>query len=164
MTKKEKKDKAKVTMVTTKTGESFRVFDILQDFEAFLKNGKEDDEFENIHCQLKYYPPFIIKEAHDNPDKIKDTANSNSKKYVRHLHQHVEKHLLKDIKAALDFPDLNFKDKSKEKTFEKIVWHYNDQIEQDERKFKIAVAVTCKHDNALVEVDYKTEQIEEPII
>lgn len=152
-----KKDKGpKVSIVTTKEGESLKVFENLQDFENFIKQETEDEEFDNLHCQLRYYPPFVLHEAHDDPEKISTTANSHSKKFVRHLHQHVEKHLLKDIKEAIKKPDLKFREKSKDETFDKIVWQYGDDTEYHDRKFHIHVEVICKHDDAMVDVDYKT--------
>ncbi|EDO15073.1 hypothetical protein Kpol_411p18 [Vanderwaltozyma polyspora DSM 70294] len=160
MTKKDKKPK--VATITTKSGETLKVFEDLAQFEDFLKHETEDDDdFDNVHCQLKYYPPFVLHEAHDDPEKIKDTANSHSKKYVRHLHQHVEKHLLKEIKEALQLPDLKFKDKSKDEDFEKIVWNYGDTGEFHDRKFRISISVTCKHDDAMVDLDYKTVPLTE---
>lgn len=160
-----KKDKApKIATITNKEGEKIKVFEDLQQFETFLKHETEDDEFDNLHCQIKYYPPFVLHESHDDPEKIKDSANSHSKKYVRHLHQHVEKHLLKDIKEALDLPTLKFKDKSKEETFEKITWSYADVTEYHNKKFKIDIHVTCRHDDAMVDLDYHTIPINDSVI
>lgn len=152
-----KKDKGpKMTTVTTKEGETLKVFEDLKDFETFIKQETEDEEFDNLHCQLKYYPPFVLHEAHDDPEKISMTANSHSRKFVRHLHQHVEKHLLKDIKEAINLRDLKFRNKSKDESFDRIVWHYGDDTQYHERKFHIEVGVTCTHDDAMVDVDYKT--------
>ncbi|QLL32328.1 hypothetical protein HG536_0C04970 [Torulaspora globosa] len=152
-----KKDKGpKVSTVTTKEGETLKVFEDLNDFETFIKQETEDDSFDNLHCQLRYYPPFVLQEAHNDPEKIANTANCHSKKFVRHLHQHVEKHLLKDIKAAVNLRDLKFRNKSKDESFERIVWHYGEDTEYHEKKFHIEVGVTCNHDNAMVDVDYKT--------
>ncbi|CCD22406.1 Rgi2p NDAI_0A02480 [Naumovozyma dairenensis CBS 421] len=156
---KNKNKGPKMTTVTTKSGEQLKVFEDLNDFETYIKNETEDNEFDNVHCHLKYYPPFVLHDARDDPEKIKDTANSHSKKFVRHLHQHVEKHLLKDIKMALDQPDLKFKNKSKQETFEKIVWNYDDETELNDKRFKVTVEVTCNHDGAMVDVDYKTAPV-----
>ncbi|CCH60263.1 hypothetical protein TBLA_0C04670 [Henningerozyma blattae CBS 6284] len=163
MPKKDKKKAKTYSTITTKSGETLKVFEDLEDFNVFLKNGAEDDEYDNIHCQLKYYPPFVLAESHNDPEKIKDTANSNSKKFVRHLNQHVEKHLLKDIRNSLDLPDLKFKDKSKEKTNENMIWNYSDvsQSKINHKKFKIDIRVTANHYNAMVDVDYKTVPIAE---
>lgn len=151
-----------MTTVVTKTGESLKLFEDLNDFEMFIRNEVEDDEFDNIHCQLKYYPPFVLQDAKDHdPEKIKDTENCHSKKFVRHLHQHVEKHLLKDIKEALQQPTLKFHDKSKDATFEKITWHYGEQTELHNKKFKVQIDVSCNNDGAMVDVDYKTVPIKE---
>ncbi|CAG62868.1 uncharacterized protein GVI51_M12507 [Nakaseomyces glabratus] len=164
MAKKEKK--AKVATITTKSGESLKVFEELNDFETFLRGEVEDNEFDHVHCKAKYYPPFVLHESHDDPEKIKDTNNSHNKKFVRHLHQHVEKHLLKDIREMFQNPDLKFKNKSKEETFEKITWHYADESELNAKKFRIQLDVTCTHDGAMVDVDYRTEPIaaQEPVI
>lgn len=145
-----------MSTVTTKEGETLKVFEDLKDFENFIKQETEDEEFDNLHCELKYYPPFVLHEAHEDPDKISETVNSHSKKFVRHLHQHVEKHLLKDIKDAIRKPDLKFSEKSKQETFDKIVWQYGDDTEYHDRKFHIHLGITCTHDNALVDVDYRT--------
>lgn len=160
MTKKDKKkSKVKVSTIITKSGESLKVFEDLNDFETFIKNAVEDEEYYNMHCQLKYYPPFVLTESHNDPEKIKDTANSNSKKFVRHLHQHVEKRLLKEIKDGMHLNDLKFKNKSKEKTPEKITWFYSDEAEVNSKKFRIDINVTTNHYNAMVDVDYKTVPI-----
>ena len=98
MPKSGKKDKKPTyTTTTTKEGEQLKVFEDLETFETFIRNETEDDDFENLHCVCNYYPPFVLHGSHDDPDKIKETENSHNKKFVRHLHQHVEKHLLKDI-------------------------------------------------------------------
>ncbi|SCU92395.1 LAMI_0E10176g1_1 [Lachancea mirantina] len=159
MTKKDKKDKKtpKVTTVVNKEGETIKVFEDLDSFELFLRNETEDEEFDHVRCHLKYYPPFVLHESHEDPDKIKDTANSHSRKFVRHLHQHVEKRLLKDIREKTQFSELNFKDKSKEKTTEHIVWKYNDHTKLNGKEFDVHVIVECHGDSAYVDVDYLTE-------
>ncbi|SMN19932.1 similar to Saccharomyces cerevisiae YIL057C RGI2 Protein of unknown function involved in energy metabolism under respiratory conditions [Maudiozyma saulgeensis] len=156
MTKHEKK--VKVSTITDKNGDKVKVFEDLDSFENFVKNSAEDNEFENVHCQLNYYPPFIMHETHDDPDKIKDTENSHSKKFVRHLHQHVEKHLLKDIGNYFHQP-LKFKDHHKEEDFEHITWSYNDEATLNDKHFNLNIEVTCHHDDAMVAVDYKTSPV-----
>ncbi|SCU95846.1 LAME_0F13740g1_1 [Lachancea meyersii CBS 8951] len=162
MTKKDKK-KLKVSTVVTKEGESIKVFEDLESFELYIKNETEDEEFDHVRCHLKYFPPFVLHESHDDPEKIKDSANSHSRKFVRHLHQHVEKHLLKDITERLQIPTLKFKDKSKVETPDHIVWKYNERTEYHSREFDIHVTVECHHDSALVDVDYLTEPIRQPV-
>lgn len=157
MAKKEKKPK--FTNVVTKEGTELKVFEDLETFETFIKNETEDDDFENLNCQVNYYPPFVLHHAHDDPEKIKDSENSHNKKFVRHLHQHVEKHVLKDLKECLNLPDMKFHDKNKEETFEKITWHYGEDAQIKEKKFHISVDVTCHHDDAMVCVDYKTQPL-----
>lgn len=154
-----KEQKPKYTTVKNKSGETLKVFDDVETFENFLRDSEEDNEFSNVHCQVQYIPPFVLHHAHDDEEKVKDTENSHSKKFVRHLHQHVEKHLLKDIKGALDIPDLKFHDKTKEQTFEHVMWHYGETVEHKDKKFKIDVNVVCKHDSPMVDVDYKTQPV-----
>ena len=90
--------------VTTKEGEEIRVFDDLEGFELFLKTTVDEDDFDRIHAQASYYPPFVLHGSHDDPEKIKEGQNSHNKKFVRHLHQHVEKHLLVDIPGCPETP------------------------------------------------------------
>lgn len=146
----------KVTTVTNKKGETVQVFETLEDFETFIKQETEDDEFDHIHCVLNYYPPFVLQHSHNDPEKISEQNNCHSKKFVRHLHQHVEKHLLKDLAVALQSPDLKFGNKSKDQSFEKVVWLYNDDASYHDKPFHVAVEVTARHDDALVNVDYRT--------
>lgn len=154
MTKKDKKPK--FSTVTTKDGKTVKVFDDMSEFEVFIKCETEDEEFDHVHCHLKYYPPFVLHESHDDPEKIKNTANSHSKKFVRHLHQHVEKHLLKEIKESAGLTELKFNDKSKEETFEHIVWRYNGHTSYHNKDFDVHVTVECHNDSAIVDVDYLT--------
>lgn len=154
MTKKNKGPK--VSTLTTKQGEKVQVFENLGDFETFIKQETEDDEFDRLHCMLSYYPPFVLHEAHDDPEKISEQANSHSRKFVRHLHQHVEKHLLRDLAVALESPDLKFGDKSKDQSFERVVWHYADDANYHDKPFHVQVDVTARHEDALVNVDYRT--------
>ncbi|CAR21210.1 Respiratory growth induced protein 1 [Lachancea thermotolerans] len=154
MTKKDKKPK--ISTIVTKEGDTVKVFEDLDTFETFIKNETEDEEFDHVNCHLKYYPPFVLHESHEDPEKIKETVNSHNRKFVRHLHQHVEKHLLKDIRERLQLPQLKFNDKSKEETPDHIVWRYNQRANFHERDFDIHVTVECHHDSALVDVDYLT--------
>ncbi|AMD19987.1 HCL164Cp [Eremothecium sinecaudum] len=158
MAKKDKK-KQHMTIVETKSGETIKVFDDMEAFEMYIKNESEDDEFDHVHCQLRYYPPFVLHESHDDPEKIKESCNSHSKKFVRHLHQHVEKHLLKDIKESVGVPDLKFKDKTKEETFDHVLWRYNAPTQFHNKDFVIHVTVQCHSNTAMVDVDYQTEPL-----
>lgn len=157
MGKKDKKPK--IATIKNKQGETIKVFEDLETFETYLKNETEDEEFDHLHCQVKYYPPFVLHESHDDPERISDSANSHSKKFVRHLHQHVEKHLLKDIKQSTGLSDLKFKGKSKEEDFNHVMWRYNDVAQVHGKDFKIYVTVQCHNDSAMVDVDYMTEPI-----
>ncbi|AAS51855.2 ADL065Wp [Eremothecium gossypii ATCC 10895] len=160
MTKKDKKQKVKVKTVETKEGEKIRVFEDLDSFETYLRGETEDEEFDHVHCQVRYYPPFVLHESHQDPEKIKESANSHNKKFVRHLHQHVEKHLLKDIKDSLGVPELKFKDKSKEENFNHVVWRYHAPTAVRDREFLVHVTVECHNDTAMVDVDYLTEPMQ----
>ena len=157
--KKSKVKGPKVNTIITREGESVKIFEDMNDFGTYLKNETEDNEFDHVHCKLKYYPPFIMRGAHDDPDKIKDTANCHSRKYVRHLKQHVEKHLLKDIGQSLQNPELRFNNKSKQESFDTVTWKYEDETELNQKKFKIDVEIRCHNNGALVDVDYKTGPI-----
>ncbi|GMM55373.1 Rgi2 protein [Maudiozyma humilis] len=162
MTNKKNKSKGpKSTVVTLKNGESVKVFEDMHDFETYLRNETEDNEFDHIHCKLQYYPPFVLRGAHDDLDRIKDTDNCHSRKYVRHLKQHVEKHLLRDIGGSLNHPELRFGNKSKQQSFDTVSWKYGDETELNCRKFKIDVEVACHNNGAMVDVDYKTGPVEE---
>lgn len=152
-----KKEKKRVSTMSTKSGETLKVFEELGDFENFLRGEVEDNEFDHVHVKARYYPPFVLHQSHDDPEKIKDTENCHSKKFVRHLHQHVEKHLLTDIREMFRDPNLKFKNKSKEVTFDRITWHYADESELNAKRFRIEVDVTCTNSGALVNVDYKTQ-------
>lgn len=164
MTKKDKKAKGpKMSTITTKSGESLKVFEDLHDFETYLKGETEDQEFDHVHSNwstIHLCPAWCCMMIRK---KIKETANSHSKKFVRHLHQHVEKHLLKDIKTAINKPELKFHDKKKQESFDRIVWNYGEETELNAKKFKVSVEVVCKHDGAMVDVDYKTEPLQ-PLI
>ncbi|KAH3902752.1 uncharacterized protein SCDLUD_000340 [Saccharomycodes ludwigii] len=153
---KHNKKEPNVETVITKSGEKIKVFDDLAQFETYIKNETEDEEFDSVHCRVKYYPPFVLHEAHDDPEKIKETENSHSKKFVRHLHQHIEKHLLKDIKTSAGIPDLKFKDKSEHKLPDQITWKFNDKTEYHGKPFEIHISATCYGDSAIVDVDYMT--------
>lgn len=69
MTKKDKKE-VKVQTVTTEDGETVKVFEDLQGFETFIANETEDDDFDHLHCKLNYYPPFVLHESHEDPEKL----------------------------------------------------------------------------------------------
>ncbi|CAL9734323.1 respiratory growth induced protein 2 [Monosporozyma servazzii] len=166
MPKNNKKNKGpKVKSITNKAGEEIKVFEDLDDFETYLKNETEDNEFDHLHCQLKYYPPFVLNEAPDkDPEKIKESVNCHSKKFVRHLHQHVEKHLLKDISGkCLEQPELKFRDKSKQSEFDRVTWLYKDQAEINNKKFGINLEVSCNNNGAMVDVDYRTAPIDDSV-
>ena len=142
--------------VTTKEGEEIRVFEDLEGFELFLKTTVDENDFDRIHAQASYYPPFVLHGSHDDPEKIKETENSHNKKFVRHLHQHIEKHLLVDIQDALKHHGVKFTDKHKDEQPDKITWTYGEVLEVKGRKIRVDVVVSCHSEDAMVFIDYRT--------
>jgi hypothetical protein len=97
--------------------------------------------------------------SHNDPEKIKDSQNRKNKKFVRHLHQHVEKHLLKEIKESSGL-DLNLKNVETIENFDTITWKYVDEglhgLNESDGDFKVEVLVKCNSDGAYIDVDYNT--------
>lgn len=152
-----------VTMVEKLQLPSIREFDDLEQFEQFVRDETWDNEFDYFHAKLVYYPPFVLKECHNDLDKIKSTSNKNSKKFKRQLNHHVKNHLFKDLEKCSGYP-LSFENVGMEETMDKVVWKYNDSTnhgfdedaEQLDRKWNVDVEVKCNNENAMVEVDYKS--------
>ncbi|GMM35732.1 Rgi2 protein [Saccharomycopsis crataegensis] len=135
-----------------------RNFDNLDQFRDFLKMESTSDYEEKVHAHLSYFPPFVMQSCHNDPEKIKPTMNKNNKKFVRRLSQHVNKHLIDDIKKNSDFGDeIAFEEIDESDTFDKLVWHFVDANEHESngKKFKLEMDVECHNDNATVEVDYR---------
>lgn len=154
MAKKDKSQK-KVKLSNGKLQE----FEDLETFEQFLKDEKEDHEYSNAHAHINYIPPFVLAASHNDPEKIKNSQNRKNKKFVRHLHQHVEKHLLNEIKENSGL-DLHFNKPETVEDFDTITWKYVDEsnhgLEETDDKFKVEVVVKCNSDNAYVDVNYNT--------
>lgn len=139
-----------------------REFDDMTAFEAYIRDETWDNEFDYCHAKLKYYPPFVLKECHNDTDKIKPTMNRNNNKFKRHLHQHIEKHLMHDMEKASGFK-MDFQKMGVEDTASTTTWKYLDEglhgfTKEEEDKFdrhwKLEMKVTCNNENAMVEVDY----------
>ncbi|ODV81159.1 respiratory growth induced protein 1 [Suhomyces tanzawaensis NRRL Y-17324] len=141
-----------------------REFDELTSFESFIRDETWDNEFDYYHAHLSYYPPFIMKECHDNLDKIKPTMNKNSRKFRRQLQHHVKNHLLKDLERCCGY-ELNMEKIDTIETPDKIVWKFNDtsdhgfsKEEEDlyDRHWKLELEISCNNENPLVDVHYKS--------
>ncbi|CCH46494.1 hypothetical protein BN7_6087 [Wickerhamomyces ciferrii] len=160
MAKKDKQQKKKLSYG------KLQEFEDLDTFEQFLKDEREDNEHNNAHAHINYIPPFVLAASHNDPDKVKDSQNRKNKKFVRHLHQHVEKHLIKDIKASSGM-DLNFGKPETIEDFDTITWKYTDSSDHglglDGEKFKVEVVVKCNSNGAYVDVNYNTLPITEDL-
>ncbi|KAH3682286.1 hypothetical protein WICPIJ_006755 [Wickerhamomyces pijperi] len=153
--KQDKKAQAKRIAKLAKSQE----FEDLATFEAFLRDEKEDHDYTHVHAHINYIPPFALHECHDDPELIKDSLNRKSKKFVRHLHQHVEKHLLKEISESSGL-SLKFAKPEIQEDADTLQWKYVDEgdhglSEQDEI-FKVEVIVKCYSEGAAVDVWYNT--------
>ncbi|EGW32914.1 uncharacterized protein SPAPADRAFT_60258 [Spathaspora passalidarum NRRL Y-27907] len=140
-----------------------REFDELEQFEAFVRDETWDNEFDYFHGRLNYYPPFVMKECQNNPEKIKTTTNSNSKKFRRNLQHHVKNHLVKDLERCCGY-ELNFDKAEVVEAPGKVTWKFRDHSdhgfskeEEDKynRHWTLELDVSCNSESALVEVDYK---------
>ncbi|KAG2732806.1 hypothetical protein G9P44_003796 [Scheffersomyces stipitis] len=140
-----------------------REFDDLTAFEAFVRDETWDNDFDYFHGRLNYYPPFIMKECHDNLDKIKPTANKNSRKFKRNLQHHVARHLIKDLEKCCGY-ELHMDKFDTIETPNRITWKFKDESdhgfskeEEDEynRHWRLELSVSCNNENPMVEVDYK---------
>lgn len=142
-----------------KTERGDRQFDDLEEFKSFLKLESLSDYDEKVHAKLKYYPPFVMSSCHNDPEKIKPSMNKNNKKFVRHLSQHVNKHLIHDIEENSDFLEkMDMAANQEETTFDKLVWHYVDRKTHRSasgNKFRVEMDVECHNDDASVSVDYR---------
>lgn len=139
-----------------------KTFDELTSFEAYLRDETWDNDYDYCHAHLTYYPPFIMKEIHGDPEKIKETMNKNSSKFVRHLKQHIKKHLMADMEKCSGYK-MDFKETGKQETPDKLSWVFLDDgnhgfSEEEEKEFnrwwKVQLEVSCNNQNPLVEIDY----------
>lgn len=144
-----------------------RDFDDLMAFESFIRDETWDNDFDYCHAHLTYYPPFILKEVHNNLDKIKPTMNKNSRKFKRNLQHHIKKHLMQDMQTCSGF-QMDFNKVGMEETPTKVKWRFEDigdhgfskeEEEMFDRHWKLELEVTCNNENPLVEVDYKATPI-----
>lgn len=138
-------------------------FDDIASFESYIRDETWDNDFDYCHAHLSYYPPFILKEVHDNLDKIKPTMNKNSRKFRRNLQHHIKRHLMHDMEKCSGF-QMDFGKATVEETPKNITWKYLDvglhgfsEEEEDEynRHWKLELEVKCNNETPLVEVDYR---------
>lgn len=140
-----------------------REFDDMKSFESYIKDETWDNDFDYLHAHLRYYPPFILKECHENLDKVKPTANKNSRKFKRNLQHHIQRHLMKEMAISGGY-EMDFSKVCVEETPKKVTWKYQDigdhgfdptEEDQFNRHWKLELEVSCNNENALVEVDYR---------
>lgn len=138
-------------------------FDDVVAFESYIRDETWDNDFDYCHAHLAYYPPFILKEVHNNLDKIKPTMNKNSRKFRRNLQHHIKRHLMQEMQKCSGF-QMDFGKASMEETPKNITWKFQDSghhgfSEEEEelfnRHWKLELEVKCNNETPLVEVDYK---------
>lgn len=144
-----------------------REFEDLTSFESFVRDETWDNEYDYYHARLSYYPPFVLKECHDDLDKIKPTCNKNSSKFKRNLQHHIKNHLLKDLQKCCGY-ELNMDKVDTIETPKKITWRFKDESDhgftkeeedKNDRHWKLELEISCNNENAMVEVDYKAVPI-----
>lgn len=140
-----------------------REFDDLRSFEAFIRDETWDNDFDYINAHLRYYPPFIMKECHDNLEKIKPTMNKNSRKFKRNLQHHIKRHLIQEMQLCGGYP-MEFKKIALDEKPNKITWKFEDSTDhgfdpeeenQFNRHWRLELDVSCNNENALVDVEYR---------
>lgn len=138
-------------------------FDDLVSFESYIRDETWDNDFDYCHAHLSYYPPFILKEVHNNLDKIKPTMNKNSRKFRRNLQHHIKRHLMQEMQMCSGF-QMDFGKAVVEETPKNITWKFLDAghhgfAEEEEQLFdrhwKLELEVKCNNESPLVEVDYR---------
>lgn len=138
-------------------------FEDIMAFESYIRDETWDNDFDYCHAHLTYYPPFVMKECHENLDKIKPTMNKNSRKFRRNLQHHIKRHLMVDMEKCSGF-QMDFGKGIMEETPKSIVWKFEDEgnhgfpseeNEMYDRHWKLELLVKCNNENPLVEVDYK---------
>ncbi|EEQ38297.1 putative respiratory growth induced protein [Clavispora lusitaniae] len=138
-------------------------FEDLASFESYIRDETWDNEFDYCHAHLTYYPPFVLKEVHDDIEKIKPTMNKNSSKFRRNLQHHIQRHLILEMEKCCGF-EMDFGKAKMEETPKNIIWRYEDsgdhgfpKEEEDKfnRHWKLELEVSCNNENPLVQVDYK---------
>lgn len=155
--KKGKKSKNNKIMKNKK----LREFEDLESFQNFLKMESLDDYDNEVHATLNYYPPFVLQSCHNDPEKIKISMNKNNKKFVRHLSQHVNRHLMHDIveqeNSSVFKEPSHLRNVDKIDAFDKLLWLYedeNDHVSTSGHKFKVKMDVECHNEDAKVSVHY----------
>ncbi|TID26240.1 hypothetical protein CANINC_002772 [Pichia inconspicua] len=149
-------------------------FDTLSKFEEFIKNESWDDEYDAMKVHLEYIPPFIEHEIHSDEEKIKPQMNALNKKFRRHLHQHLTKHLLPEINKM---SGINYKFKEIDEGLipmyngiESVYkWHYKDEglhgFDESEynlrHHWKAEMDVTCDSNGPYVKVDFSCTPVGE---
>ncbi|CAK7894480.1 respiratory growth induced protein 1 [[Candida] anglica] len=148
----------------TGTPPPLREFDDLNAFETFVRDETWDNEFDNFHAHLTYYPPFVLQEVHDDLEKIKPTMNKNSKKFKRNLQHHIKRHLMTELETVAGYP-MDFGKCEIEEDFNTWKLKFVDQglhgfTEEEEerlhRHWRIEMEVKANRENPLVEVDIKS--------
>lgn len=151
------------TMLETLRPPPRKDFEDLVAFESYIRDETWDNDFDYCHAHLSYYPPFIMKEVHDNVDKIKPTMNKNSRKFRRNLQHHIKRHLMKEMQMCSGF-EMDFGKAVMEETPKSIIWKFEDaglhgfseeEEAQFDRHWKLELQVKCNNENPMVEVDYK---------
>lgn len=163
---------ASITSMSSEEGEEttvllpppVREFDDLTAFESFVRDETWDNEFDYFDAKLSYVPPFVLKECHDNLEKVKPTMNKNSKKFKRNLQHHIKNHLIKDLQKCCGYPlDLHKMDTIE--TPKKVTWKFMDDTdhgftkeEEDRynRHWKLELEISCNNENPTVEVNYRS--------
>jgi hypothetical protein len=163
---------ASITSMSSEEGEEtavllpppVREFDDLTAFESFVRDETWDNEFDYFDAKLSYIPPFVLKECHDNLEKIKPTMNKNSRKFKRNLQHHVKNHLIKDLQKCCGYP-LSMQKMDTIETPKKVTWKFMDDTdhgftkeEEDRfnRHWKLELEISCNNENPTVEVNYRS--------
>ncbi len=148
-------------------------FDTLAKFEEYIKNETWDDEYDSLNLHLEYIPPFILNEIHDDEEKIKPQMNALNKKFRRHLHQHLTKHLLPEINKMsgikYQFKEIDEGLVPQMNGIESIyTWHYEDSgnhgFNEEEysarHHWKAVMDVHCDSNGPHVKVDFKCSPLD----
>lgn len=107
-------------------------FDNLEQFENYIKDESWDNEYDNLDVHLKYLPPFIMHEIHDNEENIKPQMNCLNKKFRRQLQHHFVKHLIPDISkmAGVDYKFAKAQEEQVSNAYGTSTvyrWHFEDE-------------------------------------
>ncbi|QPG73444.1 hypothetical protein FOA43_000754 [Brettanomyces nanus] len=147
-------------------------FDSLGEFQKYIKDESGDNEFDSLNLHVKYMPPFIANQIHGNDEKIKPQMNSLNKKFRRHLHHHVKRHLLPEI-SRMSGIDYDFKKVNEGfshnlyGTTSEYKWQFMDDSNHgfDENEYskrnhwKVEVEVESDSNGPYVNVDFKATSL-----